>query len=317
MTDPGHAGELTDHPRRVVVVGSINVDVFARVTRHPQPGETVLGTDGSTRPGGKGANQAVAAALAGARTVMVGCVGDDVQAQVGVSLLRRAGVDTSRVRVVAGVPTGVALITVATSGENSIIVIGGANVHVAVDDVRDLDLDDSDVLVVQGEIPAPVVDACVRRAEGAGARVVVNLAPVVDLAVETLRSAHPLVVNEHEARAAARILGVDTGASPDAGDLTVDQAQELGGRLVDAGVRSVVITLGAAGAVVASVDAPPVVCEARRVDAVDTTGAGDCFVGTLAARLAAGADLTSASRAATLAASRAVQGEGAQESYDW
>ena len=105
-------------PGRVVVVGSINVDLFARVARHPLPGETVLGGDGSTRPGGKGANQAVAAALAGAPVVMVGCVGDDAQAEVGLSLLRRAGVDLTRVREVSGSPTGLALITVSDAGEN-------------------------------------------------------------------------------------------------------------------------------------------------------------------------------------------------------
>lgn len=300
---------------RVVVIGSINVDLFARVARHPRPGETVLGGDGSTRPGGKGANQAVAAALAGARIVMVGAVGDDGPAEVGLSLLRRAGVDLDRVRTVAGVPTGVALITVSDAGENSIIVIPGANYEVGLDDVRSVEVGSGDVVVVQGELPVEVVDAAVARASESGARVVVNLAPVVDLAPGTLRAADPLVVNEHEALAAGRILGI--ADLPSGEDLQVDEATTLSAQLLSAGVRSAVITLGAAGAVVASPDGEPQHCPGQTVKAVDTTGAGDCFVGTLAAHLAAGADLGEAARAGNDAGALAVQGHGAQESYAW
>ncbi|WP_051992348.1 ribokinase [Mobilicoccus pelagius] len=308
---------------RVVVVGSINVDLFARVARHPLPGETVLGGDGSTRPGGKGANQAVAAALAGAAVVMVGCVGDDAQAEVGVSLLRRAGVDLTRVREVAGSPTGLALITVSDAGENSIIVISGANAKVGHDDVADLDLTADDVVVVQGEIPVDVVDATVAGARRAGARVVVNLAPVVDLDPATLRAADPLVVNEHEALAAARTLGAvaDGPDGPDGPDAAapVDTAAaaRLAEDLVAVGVASVVITLGGAGAVVAAPDTLSFTCDGEKVDVVDTTGAGDCFVGTLAAELAAGGDLRSSAERGNTAGAKAVQGRGAQESYDW
>lgn len=297
---------------RVVVVGSINVDLFARVARHPAPGETVLGGDGSTRPGGKGANQAVAAALAGASTVMVGCVGDDGPAEVGLSLLRRAEVDISRVRIVEGVPTGVAIITVAESGENSIIVIPGANHLATRADVESADLRATDIVVVQGELPVEVVDETVRIASEAGARVVVNLAPVVDLSADTLRAANPLVVNEHEALAAARILGVD---SPDE-QMTVESASALASALCGE-AASVVITLGGAGAVVAERGQDPIVCQGERVDVVDTTGAGDCFVGTLTAGLARGDSLAESAAAGNLAGARAVQGEGAQESYGW
>lgn len=308
----------TPNSGRVVVVGSINVDLFARVERHPRPGETVLGGDGSTRPGGKGANQAVAAALAGAPVVMVGGVGDDAQAEVGLSLLRRAGVDLTRVRAVTGTPTGLALITVSDAGENSIIVVPGANHEVGLEDVADLGLTAADVLVVQGEIPVEVVDATVRAAREAGARAVVNLAPVVDLDPETLRAADPLVVNEHEALASARILGVDAGVAADA-DGSVDEAAAttLAEALVAAGVGSVVITLGGAGAVVAAPDAESFTCAGEKVEVVDTTGAGDCFAGTVAAHLALGRDLGEASAAGNRAAAKAVQARGAQESYAW
>ncbi|WP_313023056.1 ribokinase [Mobilicoccus sp.] len=301
---------------RVVVVGSINVDLFARVARHPRPGETVLGGDGSTRPGGKGANQAVAAALAGADVAMVGCVGDDAQARVGLSLLRRAGVDLGRVREVADTPTGLALITVADSGENSIIVVPGANHALTMEDVADLGLTTGDVVVLQGEIPVDVVDETARRAVAAGARVCLNLAPVVDLAADTLRAADPLVVNEHEALAAAGLLGVDAGGHEEE-SIDAVAATSLAEALVGAGVRSVVVTLGGAGAVVALEGAESFTCTGERVEVVDTTGAGDCFAGTLAARLALGDDLGAAAAVGNRAAAKAVQGHGAQESYDW
>ena len=310
------ATATTQDAGRVVVVGSINVDLFARVERHPRPGETVLGSDGSTRPGGKGANQAVAAALAGAPVVMVGAVGDDAQAEVGLSLLRRAGVDLGRVRTVAGAPTGLALITVSDAGENSIIVVPGANHAVGLDDVADLRLTPADVLVVQGEIPVDVVDATVRAAREAGARVVVNLAPVVDLDPETLRAADPLVVNEHEALASARILGVDVSALP-ADSVDVAAAATLAESLVAAGVGSVVVTLGGAGAVIADAGAESFTCTGETVEVLDTTGAGDCFAGTLAAHLALGRELGEAAAASNRAAAKAVQGHGAQESYAW
>lgn len=302
---------------RVVVVGSINVDLFARVERHPRPGETVLGSDGSTRPGGKGANQAVAAALAGASTAMVGCVGDDAHAEVGLSLLRRAGVDLTRVRAVPGVPSGVALITVSAVGENSIIVISGANHEVTRDDIAGLELGPGDVVVVQGEIPVEVVDETACLVERAGARLMVNLAPVVPLAATTLRIADPLVVNEHEAIAAAGILGVEVGEDTDADHMDVASATDLASGLVSSGVGSVVVTLGADGAVVASGEGEPLTCAGESVSVVDTTGAGDCFVGTVAAGLARGDGLAEAARAGNAAAARAVQGHGAQESYDW
>ncbi|WP_040156838.1 ribokinase [Mobilicoccus massiliensis] len=309
-----------DTPSRVVVIGSINVDLFARVRTHPRPGETVLGEDGSRKAGGKGANQAVAAALAGAPTAMVGCIGED--SAIATSLLEKAGVDLSGVRRVEDTPTGIALITVSDAGENSIIVIPGANAQVTVDDVRAAALTAEDVVVVQGEIPTDVVDEAARVCTDLGTRLVVNLAPVVALAPDTLRAADPLIVNEHEARAAAAMLEADDPAAADDdmttedAEMTLDEASALGESLRAHGVDSVVITLGAAGAVV-STSAGTTVCEGEKVEVVDTTGAGDCFVGTVAARLAEGDSLEDAARAGNAAAAKAVQRAGAQESYAW
>lgn len=294
---------------RVVVLGSLNADVFARVARHPRPGETVLGSGGEVRAGGKGANQAAAAALAGARVVMVGAVGDDAYAAVATGNLVGAGVSMDGVRTVAG-PTGLALITVSADGENSIIVIPGANAAVGEPELAQLDsLGAGDVVVLQGEVPVAAVTAAARAAAERGARVVVNLAPVVALPADVLRLADPLVVNEHEGEGALRLLDADpAGLSPD----------ELCARLREQGVPSVVMTLGGAGAIIAAGTPPATRIPAEEVTVVDTTGAGDAFAGALAAGLCNGEDLIDAARRATRFAAEAVQHEGAQDSYpDW
>lgn len=292
---------------RVVVLGSLNADVFARVQRHPRPGETVLGSGGEVRAGGKGANQAAAAALAGAPVLMVGAVGDDAYAAVATGNLARAGVSLDAVRTVDG-PTGLALITVSADGENSIIVIPGANAHVGEPELAHLEnICAGDILVLQGEVPIEAVTAAARAATARGARVVVNLAPVVALPAEVLRLADPLVINEHEGEGALTLLDADpTGLSP--------------GQLCEAlrarGVPSVVMTLGGEGSLIAA-DALTQI-PAEKVAVVDTTGAGDAFAGALAAGLCAGEDLVSAAHRATRFAAEAVQHDGAQDSYpDW
>lgn len=292
---------------RVVVLGSLNADVFARVERHPKPGETVLGSGGEVRAGGKGANQAAAAALAGAQVVMVGAVGSDAYAAVATGNLARAGVSLDAVRTVDG-PTGLALITVSADGENSIIVIPGANAKVGQPDLIHLEsLTATDVLVLQGEVPAGTVATATRIAADCGARVVVNLAPVIPLPAEVLRRADPLVVNEHEGAGALRLFDADpSGLTPEG----VCEALRL------LGVPSVVMTLGGQGALIA--DDAVTQIPAEKVDVVDTTGAGDAFAGALAAGLCAGEDLVTAARRATRFAAEAVQHEGAQDSYpDW
>lgn len=307
----------------VVVVGSVNADLTVRVDRHPAPGETLLGSGGTTTPGGKGANQALAAARLGARTALVGAVGDDGNARTALALLREAGVDLDAVDTVPG-PTGLAVITVAETGENTIVVVPGANAAVTVEGVDEhaRAVEDAQVCIVQGELPPAATVHAVRLAAGSGARVVLNLAPVHALPGDVLAAADPLVVNEHEARLALRMLA-DGGAPADEGRPTDDEApgtdgHDLAGALHRAGARSVVVTLGSDGALVLDGSASPpepVRVAAPRVHARDTTGAGDAFVGALAARLVAGASLAEAAEYAVRVGAYAVQGAGAQPSF--
>jgi ribokinase len=287
----------------VVVVGSINADLVLRVARQPRPGETVLGRESSLMPGGKGANQAVAAARLGATVAMVGAVGSDANAAVALSGLRDAGVDLERVSTVAG-STGLAVVTLSADAENSIVVIPGSNWTVTadvVDGARDL-IATAGVCVLQAEIPEPAVVRAAQLAHEAGARVVLNVAPATALPAATLRVADPLVVNEHEA---ALLLGHPN-----------DSAREAAAELAEVGIASVVITCGSRGAVVldrgrlTSVPARPVVPQ-------DTTGAGDAFVGALAARLASGSPILEAAEWASRVAAASVGRLGAQASYPW
>ena len=253
----------------VVVVGSLNLDLVARTPRIPTPGETVQGTDYSELPGGKGLNQAVAAARAGARVAMVGAVGDDPAGARLREVARENGVDDRWITTVAGVPTGRALIAVDAAAENSIVVVPGANAHVEL-----VDLPRARVVLAQLEIDPSVVAAAFRVGRERGSATVLNPAPAERVAAELLTLAEVVIPNQHE--------------------LAV-----LGGRaaLAEAGVRTLVVTLGADGAeLVDGTDpsAPPQRVAPFPVDPVDTTGAGDAFCGGLAARLAAGDELTDA-----------------------
>lgn len=287
----------------VVVVGSINADLTVRVARHPSPGETLLGSGGAVTAGGKGANQAVAAALQGASVAMVGAVGGDPYAGPATEFLRAAGVDMSAVATVDDV-TGLAVITVAEDGENTIVVVPGANAHVDADFVAErADLiAGAEVLLLQGEIPADGFAAAVRLSTG---RVVVNLAPVIEVDPASLLRADPLMANEHEAGLILEQLGVG---------ITSDAPEDLARALLDAGFPTVVLTLGSAGAMVATGDGLTPV-ETPRVTPVDTVGAGDAFAGALVARLVAGDDLIAAAGHAARVGAFAVTGHGAQTSY--
>lgn len=292
---------------RLWVIGSTNVDLFTHVARHPAPGETVLGTGAGRTAGGKGANQALAAALQGAPVTFVGAVGEDADAEIALASLRDAGVDLIGVAVTPEASTGLAIITVSEDGENTIVVIPGANATLAPADAESAVArsGDEDILLMQGELPRATTQAAVRAASAAGKRVVLNVAPWGALDVDVLMAADPLVLNEHEAAQALEELGIST---QDQTALTKAAA------LRRAGVASVVITVGAEGAVLASatgevaVPSPP-------VQAVDTTGAGDAFTGALAARLLQGTALPQAVGHAVRVGAYAVQHRGAQPSY--
>ncbi|MFG3045250.1 ribokinase [Streptomyces sp. NPDC048241] len=284
----------------LLVVGSANADLVVGVERRPGAGETVLGGDLAVHPGGKGANQAVAAARLGARTALLARVGDDGHGRLLRDSLRSAGVDTTAV-LTGGAPTGVALITVDPSGDNSIVVSPGANARLTEGDVEPGVLGAARVVSAQLEIPLETVAAVV-RALPEGTRFVLNPSPPRPLPTEVLAACDPLVVNEHE----ARVLLDDA----DAGDDPADWAR----RLLALGPRSVVVTLGAKGALVcdaSGVRAVPSVA----VAAVDTTGAGDAFTAALAWRLGAGEELPVAAAYAARVGAAAVTRRGAQESY--
>ncbi|HEV7622964.1 MAG TPA: PfkB family carbohydrate kinase [Amnibacterium sp.] len=266
----------------VWVLGSLNVDAIVRVERHPLPGETVLGGRVETRFGGKGANQAVAAAVAGAEVRMIGRVGDDAEGRAYRERLATFGVDVRDVRIDASSATGRAAIAVAPDGENTIIVSPGANAAVGPADLTALEaIGAGDVLLTQLEIDLAVVAEAVRMAATRGARVVLNTAPSAPLPADVLALADPVVANEAEAAA-----------------LAAGAAQPV----------QLLITRGSAGSEWGDlrVAADPV--EAP----VDTTGAGDTYCGALAAALAAGAGPADAMRAAAAAAACSVTWLGAQ-----
>ena len=288
----------------IVVVGSLNMDLVARAPRLPVPGETVAGHGFSTVPGGKGANQAVAAARLGGRTAMIGCVGDDafgVQLRSG---LVADGVDCGGVRTAAGVSSGVALIVVDDEGRNGIVIVPGANGRLAPADVdaREEELAAARVVVLQLETPLATVEHAARRAKALGRIVVLNPAPARELPPSLLACADFLVPNEIEAAAL-------TGARV----ASVEDAIEAGRRLRHAGAGTVLVTLGAQGVVAVTAS------EARHhpapsVKAVDTTAAGDTFIGGLCAALVRGRPLSAAVAFAQAAAAISVTRPGAQPS---
>ncbi|GAA4610311.1 ribokinase [Actinoallomurus liliacearum] len=285
---------MPDKTYDVLVVGSVNADLVVRVDRRPAAGETVLGSDLATYPGGKGANQAVAAARLGGRVAFLGRAGTDGQGDFLRDALRGDGVDITHLITTPG-PSGVALITLGPDGDNSIIVSPGANGRVTEEDVTAAGplFAAASVVSLQMEVPLDAVLAAARAAEAAGARVVFNLSPPAAVPDELLALCDPLVVNEHEA--------AFLGASDPAG-------------LLARGPRSVVITKGADGAVVADGDGV-IEVPSPRVEAVDTTGAGDAFTGALSWRLARGDDLATAARFAARVGAAAVRVAGAQSSF--
>lgn len=287
----------------ITVLGSINVDLVLSLDRLPSVGETVL-TDGVVEAvGGKGANQAIAAARDGAEVRFVGAVGSDAFGKTALAAMHRSGVETSGVETVAG-PTGVAMVWVDRDGRNKIAVASGANGRLAPSAVERMSISPADTLVLQMEVPSGTIVAAIARAKAAGARVVLNLAPARPLPVEVLRQVDILVVNEVEAAELGQVLGLEIA---DHSARTVALAERLG--------ITIVTTLGADGAVAAVKGGVTHRVPALPVKAVDTTGAGDCFVGVLTAALDRNLALPDAMRRAASAASLACTVLGAEPSF--
>jgi ribokinase len=283
----------------LTVVGSLNEDVLVRVDRLPGRGETVVGRDVVLAPGGKGANQAAAAARLGPGVAMVGRVGADDAGARQRRALADAGVDVSAVRTTPGVPTGTATIPVEeASGENLIVVVPGANGRLAPGDVAVPAVRAADVVLLQLEVPLDAVSAAATAATGI---VVLTPAPPCALPADLLDRVDVLVPNEHE---------LTWLAGEPAGEREAAELVPLARRV---GSRSVVVTLGARGALLVPDDGSPSLLQAPPVvDPVDTTGAGDCFCGALGQALAGGRSLPDAVRWAVTAAALSTTGPGAR-----
>ncbi len=315
-------------PPRITVLGSLNMDISVTVPRLAGPGETVLGSAARLQPGGKGANQAVAAARLGASVRMAGCCGDDDFGRTLRSALEAAGVDVTAVRILAGVPSGLALITVDATGENSITVAPGANGLAGPPEAAASAAAGCDALILSAEIPVPVLAAALDRARAAGVMTVLNLAPAPpDVAGLLAAGADWLIVNAPEA---AAILGRPVVDPAGARAAVADLAGASGGHAV--------ITLGRDGAVLAGpmlagpvladpVLADPVLADpvlanpggvlavpGFSVDSVDSVGAGDAFVAALGVAVASGVAAPEAVRLACAVAATAVTRPGAQDS---
>jgi ribokinase len=270
----------------IVVFGSINVDLLVPVPHLPSPGETVLGGDYQIAPGGKGANQALAARRAGSKVAMVGAVGRDAFADIALSLLRQGGVDVNLVAATSR-PTGCATITIDAAGENQIAVSSGANLAVTAAQVPDRLLGPETVLVLQREVPMSENAKLIRRARERDAYIVLNLAPAGSLAPAKFKDIDILIANENEAAA-------------------------LDPRIALRLRRALVVTRGAAGVIAYLADGGAVEVPALKIDPIDTTGAGDTFTGVLAAGLDLGLPLDAALRRAGAAAALACLAVGAQ-----
>jgi ribokinase len=286
----------TRSPRMLTVFGSINLDLIFTLPALPRPGQTLLASGLSLEPGGKGANQAVAAALDGAKVQLVGAVGNDAFAESALVGLKRAGVNIQHLARTTQ-PTGCAAISSA-HGENHIVVAPGANLEARAAQVQDADLGRGALVLLQMETPPAETSALIRRARSLGARTVLNLAPAGALDIEVLRLVDILVVNDDESAWLAGHLGVAPDAAP----------------LADATTGVVIRTLGAAGAEVATPEGQTWREPAPRIEVTDTTAAGDCFVGVLAAALDAGRALPAAVARAVAAASLCCTRAGSQGS---
>jgi ribokinase len=286
----------------VLVFGSINIDLVSRVERFPGPGETVSGISFASYPGGKGANQALACALAGASTRLVGAVGRDVFADAALSLLGKAGADLASVAHVDQA-TGCATILVAGGGENMIVSVAGANAAADADSIPDALLNGSSTVSLQHELPAAANQALLGRARRNGSRVVLNASPWRPLSLDTLCTIDYLVVNEREAAALAAAFDWPHSA-PELALAAAAAVHDL----------TIVVTLGKQGALAAR-GSELLRVQAPDVSVIDTTGAGDAFAGTLIAALDGQARLDGALRRAVAAGSLACTAAGAQPSF--
>jgi len=292
---------------KIVVVGSSNTDMIIKAERIPAPGETVVGGAFATAPGGKGANQAVAAARAGGEVVFVARVGDDMLGSQAIDGYSREGIDVSFIQRDSKLATGVALIMVDSTGDNSISVASGANFALTPEDVERAAaaIKDAKAVVVQLETPLETIERAAQIAKSAGVPVLLDPAPAPDAPLPTSLLSCISVVKPNETEA-TRLTGIEV--------VDESSARLAGAKLLELGVDTAIITLGSAGSVVMTKDGFCRTFAAKRVEAVDATAAGDCYSGALAVALAEGKSLAESVEFASKAASLSVQKLGAQPS---
>jgi ribokinase len=292
--------------KKIIVVGSANTDMVVKIDKHPLPGETRLGGDFFMNAGGKGANQAVAAARLGGNVAFVAKVGNDIFGKQTLEGLTNENIDTSHVFIDDFAPSGTALIIVNAEGENSIVVASGANAKLNEKDVASIsDLTDTAFILMQLETPIETISAVLNAANIKGTNVILNPAPAQQLSQTILEGLFLLVPNESEASILTGIQVIDLASASNAADA-----------LLDKGVRHVIITLGKQGAFFKSVSRE-ILIPAPIVTAIDTTAAGDTFCGALTVALTEGKDWDDAIRFAVTAASISVTRMGAQSSVPY
>lgn len=284
---------------KLIIAGSVNMDIVAFTKHIPVKGETVLGSSLKYFPGGKGGNQAVAAARMGAETHFIGCVGDDAFAETLTTYLAGAGVET-HIRQVSGVSSGTALIIVADN-DNVITVVPGANLSVGSEDLT-IDIQSGDILLSQFEIGFDALEEFFRKGKAAGATTILNPSPYAEIPAQLRKLTDILIVNEGELMAIAGVSGSDAAFARIAKEI-----------LTKDNYKAVIVTLGASGVMmVTEQDVKHI--QAEKVEVVDTTGAGDCFAGAFASSLCGQATLEEAVRLASRAAAISVTREGASTS---
>jgi len=293
-------------PARIVVVGSCNVDLTTFTSRFPNPGETMFGNRFDLGFGGKGANQAAAAKRCGAEVSMVARVGSDLFGEATVKNFASLGIDATHVRVLPGVSSGVAPIFVDANGENRIIVVKGANDRLMPRDIDDAAplLETADCVILQFEVPLETVAYTVRVAHARGVRVIVNPAPAVPMDLDLLSGVDYFIPNETEAEL---LTGMPVRSDR--------EAEQCAKALIERGIDRVILTLGRRGAMIASEDEGAVLVPAFKVEAKDTTGAGDAFIGSFAAFLTEGLEEREAVRRANLYAGLSTTAVGTQKSF--
>lgn len=297
--------------REIIVVGSLNADLGIYTQRHPQPGETLHGHGFNVGPGGKSANQAVAAAKLGGRVALIGAVGNDANGAMLLDSCRAAGVDVSSVYRRGQVETGVAVITVDASGENTIVISAGANGTLDREDVEQEEqrFAQAGVVCLCLEVDPDTVLAAAQAGQRHGATVLLNLSPYAEVEPALVQATDVLLVNVHEA---SQFLGGQSLPDAQAPLAAWSAVTDL---LSTRGIRNAVITLGSEGSVVLQAGIEAVRIAPTKVKAIDTTGAGDAFTGALAARLAAGDPLHSAAAYASRSAALATTAKGTQAAY--